>query len=292
MVSEITQNKHFDQHLDTRIVCDASTTRLGAAIEQFSPEGWVAVAYASRFLKSLEGKYSVNKLELLGVVWAIELLKYYLYGKHFTVITDHQALISALNASERSKTSQSGLTRWIGRLIPFHFDIKHLAGSKIGLIDYMSRNPVGLAIPPSEYDEEFVVESIRAFINNLKMIDNVILNNLANQSKAPYELIKKRAENKGLLKAASKIQLAMKHSKHSATGHSQTNNTNQSYSKSAENQSTLFRSKQFQFQTNRKNFVHKISINECHNAAMSRKDIKGFNEGYIPTELKSSDTRG
>ena len=80
LVSEITQNKHFDQHLDTRIICDASTTGLGAALEQFSPEGWVAVAYASRFLNSLEEKYSINELELLGVVWAIQHFKYYLYG--------------------------------------------------------------------------------------------------------------------------------------------------------------------------------------------------------------------
>ena len=28
MVAEITQNKHFDRFLDTRIVCDASTTGL------------------------------------------------------------------------------------------------------------------------------------------------------------------------------------------------------------------------------------------------------------------------
>ena len=104
-------------------------------------------------------------------MWVIEHYKYYLYGKNFTVITDHQALISSLNARERSKTSQSRLTRWI----PFHFDVKLLAGNKMGLIDYMSRSPVGLAIPPSEYDEEFVVASIDTFINTLEVIDNVIL---------------------------------------------------------------------------------------------------------------------
>ena len=38
LVPEITQNKHFDQDLDTRIVCDASTTGLGDALEQQSPE--------------------------------------------------------------------------------------------------------------------------------------------------------------------------------------------------------------------------------------------------------------
>ena len=54
LVAKITQNEHFDQHLDTRIVCDASSTGLGAALEQQSADGWVAIAYASRFLNSLE----------------------------------------------------------------------------------------------------------------------------------------------------------------------------------------------------------------------------------------------
>ena len=67
------------------------------------------------------------------------------------------------------------------------------------------------------------------------MIDNVILNNLANQHKAPYAVLKKRAENKGFLNAASNIQLTTKHSKHSAIGHFQTNNRNQFHSKTAKN---------------------------------------------------------
>ena len=112
------------------MVFDATTFGLGAALERKTSGGWVAIAYLSRFLNSLEEKCSVNELEHLGVVRAIEHFKYYLYGKNFTVITDHQALISSLNACERSKTSQSRLTRWIDWLIPFNFDFKHLAGKK------------------------------------------------------------------------------------------------------------------------------------------------------------------
>ena len=120
----------------------------------------------------------------------------------------------------------------------------------MGLIDCMSRNPAGLTIPLSEYDEEFVVASIRTFINNLKMIDNVILKNLANQNKVPCELIKKRAQNKGLLNAASNIQLTTEHSKLSAIGHFQTNNRNQLHSKHAKNsQLSLFQLKIQQYQT-------------------------------------------
>ena len=63
------------------------------------------------------------------------------------------------------------------------------------LKDYMSRNPVELAIPPSEYDKEFVVASHNVSPNNLKIIDNVILNNLANRNLAPCQLI----ENKRLI---------------------------------------------------------------------------------------------
>ena len=66
----------------------------------------------------------------------------------------------------------------------------------MGLFDYMSRNPVGLAIPSCDYDKEFVVASIYTFISKLEVIDNVILNELANQNLAPSQLIKKRAEYK------------------------------------------------------------------------------------------------
>ena len=66
----------------------------------------------------------------------------------------------------------------------------------MGLIYYMSRNPVGLATSPSEYDEKLVVSSINTFINNLEVIDNVFLNEFTNQNLAPCQLIKKLAENK------------------------------------------------------------------------------------------------
>ena len=68
LVSEITKNKHFDQHLDTRVVSDACSSGSGAALEQHTLEGWVVIAYASRLLNSLEEKSSVIELELLGVV--------------------------------------------------------------------------------------------------------------------------------------------------------------------------------------------------------------------------------
>ena len=163
-VRNITENCDFVSGRDTRVVCDASRDGIGCALEQETPDGWATIAYASRFLNSCETKYSENELELLAAVWAREHFKYYLYGRRFTLITDHQALVSALQCSKNNKIYQSRLTRWIDRLLPFDFDIKHLAGSKMGLIDYFSRHPVGKPQPPAYWDEQLVVALIDDFI--------------------------------------------------------------------------------------------------------------------------------
>ena len=67
-IAETTENKHFNPELETRIKCDASRRGLGCALEQRTPNGWHTVAFASRFLNSVEDRYSINELELLGVV--------------------------------------------------------------------------------------------------------------------------------------------------------------------------------------------------------------------------------
>ena len=48
------RKKIFDQNLETRVVCVASTPGLRTALKQKSKEGWAAITYASRFFKSLE----------------------------------------------------------------------------------------------------------------------------------------------------------------------------------------------------------------------------------------------
>ena len=143
-----------------RIKCDASCKDLGCALGQRTPNGWHKVAFASRFLKSVEDRYSINELEFLGVVWFVEHFKYYLYGKAFTVITDHRALLSIMRENRSNKSYNSRLTRWVDRLLPFDFSIDHLPGSKMGLVDYISRNPQQKAFNISTYDEQFIVAKL------------------------------------------------------------------------------------------------------------------------------------
>ena len=64
-ISKIIENKHFDVDKETRIKCDVSKLGLGASLEQKTNNIWHTIAFASRFLNSVEQRYSTNGLELL-----------------------------------------------------------------------------------------------------------------------------------------------------------------------------------------------------------------------------------
>ena len=168
-IGHLTENTHFNINRKTRVKTDASRGGLGAVLEQETCDGWVTIAYASRFLNKAEEKYSINELELLGVVWALEHFKHYLLGHKFTVQTDHRALLSILK-ERSSKIHQSRLTRWCDRQIPFTFTIEHIPESKMGMADYMSRNPDQIASPPSTYDADFIIAQINVIKDTLNII--------------------------------------------------------------------------------------------------------------------------
>ena len=126
-IANATENTHFNLTLETRVKCDASRQGLGAALEQLDCEGWKTVASASRFLNNNEKRYSINELDLLGVVWAVKYFKFDLFEKNFTVLTDHRALLSVSKSHRSNKPYNSRLTPLIDRLLPFDFENISLA---------------------------------------------------------------------------------------------------------------------------------------------------------------------
>ena len=126
------------------MVCDASTIGLGVALQQFAQEGWVAVAYASRFLNSLEESCYVNELGVLGSYGRVTISNFTCMGENSPSLPTIKAhLVHETRVKDHN--SQGRLTKKIDRLISFKFYVKHSAGSKAGLKNYMSGNPVGLA---------------------------------------------------------------------------------------------------------------------------------------------------
>ena len=140
----------------------------------------------------------MNELELLGVVWSTEYFENYLYGKHFSVIRDQRALLSILNQNQSNKSYKKRLVLLIGRLIPFQFDIEHLPGAKMGLVDYISRHPNQKAKKLFAYDDDLFVAKLKLIstsVNSLKLEPtksavqcNKFLQHLILQSKSHLKL--------------------------------------------------------------------------------------------------------
>ena len=89
--------------------------------------------------KTLQKKFSSKELELLSVVWAVDRYKHYLLGTNFIIATDQKAPILALDTNKLRRTSGSRLTRWVDQLLPHQFEIVHIPGKHMGIVDYMSR---------------------------------------------------------------------------------------------------------------------------------------------------------
>ena len=112
LIANITKIYHYDQSRNTRVKCDANHSGLGAALEQEVEEDvWAPIAFASRLLNEQKKKYNTNELDLLAIVWSCEHIRTYLLGNLFVVLTDHEAIISALKTNRDNKIHQSRLTR-------------------------------------------------------------------------------------------------------------------------------------------------------------------------------------
>ncbi|WMV41358.1 hypothetical protein MTR67_034743 [Solanum verrucosum] len=70
------------------VYCNASRVGLGCVLMQ---NGKV-IPYSSRQLKFHEKNYPTHDLELAVVVFALKIWRYYLYGVHVDVFTDHMSL--------------------------------------------------------------------------------------------------------------------------------------------------------------------------------------------------------
>ncbi|XP_040203506.1 uncharacterized protein LOC120935519 [Rana temporaria] len=122
---------------------DASAYGLGAVLSQVDDAGEEhPILYLSRKLLPREVAYATIEKECLAIVWSLQKLQTYLYGRHFTVITDHNPL-SWLNrvAGENGK-----LLWWSLILQQYDFTIQHKKGSAHGNADGLSRQaePAGV----------------------------------------------------------------------------------------------------------------------------------------------------
>ncbi|ROL50856.1 Retrovirus-related Pol polyprotein from transposon opus [Anabarilius grahami] len=107
------------------------------------------IAFASQALNPTEQRYSVGEREALSCLCACERWHLYLYGRHFTLRTDHHALVTLLATSGAGHRPLS-LHRWYDRLRQYNYSLQFTPGRENVVADLLF-----CSVPAPEITEDF-----------------------------------------------------------------------------------------------------------------------------------------
>lgn len=116
-----------------------------------------AVAHAARALTKTEKNYSQIEKEALAIVFAVQKFHKMLYGRRFTLLTDHKPLLAIFGSKKGIPIyTASRLQRWATLLLGYDFEMKYLSTDSIGQADALSR----LINTGKQESEDAVIASI------------------------------------------------------------------------------------------------------------------------------------
>ena len=135
---------HYSLELPVIVTTDASDLGVGAVLSHKFPDGTEKpVAYASRRLSKREQQYAAIDKEALAIVFGIIKFHQYVYGRHFTLQTDHKPLERILGAHrEIPRMVANRLQRWALTLSAYDYELKVVQGKENVVADFLSRLPL------------------------------------------------------------------------------------------------------------------------------------------------------
>ena len=135
---------HYNPSLPLKLAGDASAYGVGAVISHVMEDGSERppIAYASRTLSTSEQNYAQVEKEALSLVFGVKKFHSYLYGRKFTLVTDHKPLTTILGPKNKvPPLAAARLQRWALVLSAYSYDIEFRSTAAHGNADGLSRLP-------------------------------------------------------------------------------------------------------------------------------------------------------
>ena len=131
---------HYEPQRKLLLSCDASPSVISHVLDDGSEK---PIAYTSRSLSAAERKYAQIEKEGLAIVYGTNKFHHYLYGRQFTIVSDHRPLQHLFNQTKSVPAMASArIQRWALTLSAYNYNIQYRPGKQLANADLLSRLPL------------------------------------------------------------------------------------------------------------------------------------------------------